>query len=133
MTKNSGSKNSIHMGQLLRELADWHGGTYLNFATSIIKRSEKTLHTYFKEERLPSKTIARICDAVGVPKAYFEGKFKLPEKNVLKEPEAVYQSRYSALEKERDELREENRKPLGEIKTAHVKYIALLEEKKEAM
>lgn len=99
-------------GDRLRQLADWYGSSYSEFAKKI-DRSEKWLYDAFKLERIPTKNLVRISRAMNVPFNYFDGEFTLPnsinELPVPKFQEQTHQSLNEVSNEQYSQLIERNR------------------------
>lgn len=103
-TKKTSKKESPNVlshvkthGERLRDLADWYGRSYEEFAKHI-KKSKGWLFSAFKNERVPLKDQISICRTFNIPAAYFEGLYELPLKmeetsSVARESSEIYQTR----------------------------------------
>lgn len=128
MSKSQRPKEEIHMGKLLKRLAEWYGDSNADFVNAI-KRSEKWFYDNIKLERLDSKNILNIYKKLGIPESYWEGKYELPARGIVNEPQVSYQAMKIQLEEENRKLKEENRKLLEEIRHLHERLIVKLDEK----
>lgn len=99
-------------GVLLRQLADWYGSSYSEFANKI-DRSEKWLYDAFKLERIPVKNMIRICRAMNVPTNYFDGEYQLPQSikdlPIIQDAPTAYEPSSDVLKEQNAQLIERNR------------------------